>query len=229
MGFDWGVRISLQYCVPVKLSDDVSLWYMLKRLAEFEPGYAKRAHDAMSTGDPVGKALLARSMQSVIVLRDTAEYDEEEVDKEVQNPTPLEARFRYNQRINGEFSQGAEFDLEYNFSELLSDAFEYAASKLLGDGHGITLCFERGGAHGEADSTAKERAMFITYKALRIEPKGEIVVTRGGVNVPWGVYSMSVPPAPPGIAQLMQKLMSAFGMQADGEVAWRVITTADGG
>ena len=76
--------------------------------------------------------------------------------------------------------------------------------------------------------------MFITYKALKIEPKGGIDVGgrgsgRGGVNVPWGVYSMSVPPAPEGIECKMQKLMSAFRMEADGETAWRVVTTADGG
>ena len=105
MGFDWNVHISLQYCVPVKLSDHASLWYMLKRLAEFEPGYAKRAHDAMLNGDPVGKALLARSMQGVIVLRDTAEYDEEEMNKEVESPTPLEARFHYNTEIDRRYAE----------------------------------------------------------------------------------------------------------------------------
>ena len=26
MGFDWGVSISLQYCVPIKLDDKVSFW-----------------------------------------------------------------------------------------------------------------------------------------------------------------------------------------------------------
>ena len=41
MGFDWCVSISLAYCIPIKLDEKVSLWYMLKRLAEYEPGYAK--------------------------------------------------------------------------------------------------------------------------------------------------------------------------------------------
>merc|ERR1712046_218399 len=140
MGFDWSAKISLQYCVPVKLSDRVSLWYMLKRLAEYEPGLAKRAHDAMLTGDPAAEGLLARSMKSVIVLGDSAEYDQEEVDKEVprENRTDLEERFHYNPEIQ-EGGTPAEIALEYECSDLLAEAFEYAASKLLEDGHGITL------------------------------------------------------------------------------------------
>ena len=73
--------------------------------------------------------------------------------------------------------------------------------------------------------------MFITYKLLKMETGGgiHVVVTRGNVNVPWGVCSMAVPQAPPGIAPLMQKLMASFGLEGDGEAAWRVITVADGG
>ena len=86
MGFDWCVSISLAYCIPIKLDEKVSLWYMLKRLAEYEPGYAKRAHDAMVTGDPLGKVLLKRAAQSVIVRNDSVEYCEDEIDKEAKNP-----------------------------------------------------------------------------------------------------------------------------------------------
>ena len=52
MGFDWCVSISLAYCIPIKLDEKVSLWYMLKRLAEYEPGYTKRAHEAILTPPP---------------------------------------------------------------------------------------------------------------------------------------------------------------------------------
>ena len=79
MGFDWCVSISLAYCIPIKLDEKVSLWYMLKRLAEYEPGYAKRAHEAMVTGDPLGKVLLKRAAQSVIVRNDSVEYCEDEI------------------------------------------------------------------------------------------------------------------------------------------------------
>ena len=44
-----------------------------------------------------------------------------------------------------------------------------------------------------------------------------------------GVLAMTVPPVPPGVAQDMQRLLGAFGMEAEGEVGWRVITVADGG
>ena len=84
MGFNWHVNVTLEYCIPIKL-DKVSLWYMLKRLAEYEAGYGKRAHDAMAVGDPMGRAA-----QSVVVLTDSEEYLEDEVEKEVANPTPLE-------------------------------------------------------------------------------------------------------------------------------------------
>ena len=35
MGFDWGVTVSLEYGIPIKLDEKASLWYMLKRLAEY--------------------------------------------------------------------------------------------------------------------------------------------------------------------------------------------------
>ena len=226
MGFDWGVTVSLEYGIPIKLDEKASLWYMLKRLAEYEPGCAKRAHDAMVTGDPLAKVLLKRASQGVIVLLDSAEYCEDEMSKQVKTPTPIEERFHYNPTLGEE---DREFELEYNQSELLGEAFEFAASKIVGDGHGITLNLVRGGAHGQADAPAKDRALFMTYKTLQMHPGGSLQVGRGGANVPWGVTAMTIPAAPPGVAQQMQRLMAAFGMEAEAEIAWRVITVADGG
>ena len=227
MGFTWIVNISLQFCAPIRLLENVSLWYLVKRLAEYETGFAKRAHQAMLMKDPVGKILLKKSTQCVIVLKDSVEYDENEVEKVVENPTPLEARFHYNPKIDNE----REFELEYNSPEILQEAFEFAASKVLGDGHGISLEFLRGGAHGNADACAKETALFMSYKPLNITPQGEgIDEGRCGVNIPWGVYSLAVPTQPPpGVVQNIHKLMSAFGFSPDGEIGWRVITVADGG
>ena len=101
--------------------------------------------------------------------------------------------------------------------------------KLSEFGHGITLNLVRGGDHGDADEPAKERALFVTYKTLTMYPGGSVDVGRGGANVPWGVMAMTVPAAPPGVAQQMHQLMAAFGMKAEADVAWRVITVADGG
>jgi hypothetical protein len=53
MGFHWGAIVSLEYCVEIELKDKVSLWYMVKRLAEYEAGYAKRAKQAALTKEPV--------------------------------------------------------------------------------------------------------------------------------------------------------------------------------
>ena len=223
MGFDYGIYLSLEYCVPIKINK-ASFWYMLKRFAEYEPGHVKRSHQAMAAGDALAKILPKHA--SVIVLTDSNEYDEEEVNREVETPTPLENRFHYNERIQGE----AEFELEYNAPELLSEAFEYAASKLLGDGHGISLRLTKGGEYGEADAPAKETALFMTYKNIKVEPGGDgINVSRGSSNIPWGVLAMTVPPAPPGVAQDIQRLLGAFGMEGEGEVGWRVITVAGGG
>lgn len=218
MGFDWGVSISLQYCVPIKLDDKVSFWYMLKRLAEYEPGFAKRAHQAMLITDPIGVVLLKKATQCVIVLTNSAQYDENEVEKEVESPTPLEARFHYHPRLVCD----REFELEYNSPEILQEA-----SKVLGDGHGISLEFMHGGAHGEADACAKEKALFMTYKPLKMVPDGGMTVTRGGLNIPWGVYSMAFSTAPSNVLQNMHRLLSAFGYTPDGEVGWRTITVAD--
>ena len=109
------------------------------------------------------------------------------------------------------------------------EAFELAATKIIGDGHGITLNLVHGGSYGEADAPAKDRALFMTCKPLTMYPGGGVQVGRGAVNVPWGVSTMTVPVAPPGVAEQMQRLMAAFGMNAEGEAAWRVITAADGG
>ena len=220
------VNVSIEYCLPIELGE-ASLWYMLKRLAEYEPGHRKRSHDAMKSGDKVLCGLLRkRAAQGVVVLRDSAEYVEDDVYKEVEHPTPLERRFHYNPKL-GE----REFDLEYNFPELLSEAFEDAAAKVLGDSaHDITLRFVTGGAYGDASDGAKERALFMICKRPAIVTPGETLdVGQGAVNVPWGIASMTVPETPSGVADRMRRLLAAFGLKAEGEPAWRVITVADGG
>ena len=228
MGFTWGVGVYVEYCIPLKLPTNVSYWYMLKRLAEFEPGYLKRAHSAMVTGDPSAKTLMNRARQSIVVEIDSNEYDEEEVYKEVASPTPLEECFHYNPKLDE--CECREHDLKDNCPELLGEAFEYAASKVLGEGHGITLTNYHGSADGQVDAPAKDDIMFVTYKMLRIQPEGEgFQVGRIGANVPWGVLSMPVPAEPPGVAMKMQTLLSTFGLESEGPAGWRVITVADGG
>ena len=88
----------------------------------------------------------------------------------------------------------------------------------------------RGGADGEADACAKDRALFMTYKPVKMIPDGEgIHAGRGGSNIPWGVYSMAFPTIPHGVVQNMHRLLSAFGFTPDGEIGSRVITVAEGG
>ena len=212
--------------------------YMLKRLAEYEPGYGKRAQDAMTVGDPMGKRLSKRAAQSVVVRFDSEEYLEDEVNKEVENPTPLEKRFHYNPCFDEGISEGMHREYEMKFSndcrKLLSEAFEVAAAKVLGDGHGIKLKFVLGGVDWDcdggrkADAPAKKYGLFMTGKT--IDPAGYLDVGNWGVmvNVPWGVKMMTVPEPPPGAAQQMQRLLSTFGLKAEGEAGWRMITVAEG-
>eukprot|EP00966_Prymnesium_polylepis_P258736 5975981-Prymnesium_polylepis.1 len=87
-----GVGVYVEYCIP----QNVSRWYMLKRLAEFEPGYFKRAHSAMVAGDPLANTLMNRAQQTIVVEIESNEYDEEEVEKEVAAPSALEERFHYS-------------------------------------------------------------------------------------------------------------------------------------
>ena len=148
MGINWDVQVSMEYCVPIKLDRGVSFWYMLKRLAEYEPGYAKRAHDA-TTDEPLAKVLLKRTSQSIIVLIDSPEYCRDEAEKTVENPTTLEKRFHYNPDIG--WGEEREYLVELERPELLAEAFELAASKILGEDHGFTLKLFRGGCDGEVE------------------------------------------------------------------------------
>merc|ERR1711970_315685 len=204
---------------------------MLKRLAEYEPGYAKRAPDAAVTR--LAKALKKRASQSIIVLRDSPEYREDEVNKKVKNPTPIEKRFHYNPRLKryaGAWFDGMNFCRigDANWEELLEEAFEFAASKILGEGHGITLVFHHGtGSYHGTEPPAKERALFMTTGGL-MSYGGMDFGCRGGISgVPWGVQAMKVPAVPTGAAQKMERLVKAFGLEAEGDPDWRVITAAD--
>jgi len=221
---------------------------MVKRLAEYEPGYAKRAPDAAVTR--LAKALQKRASQSIIVLRDSPEYCKDEVEKDPENLTPLEKRFHYNVDYGLDDGRWRDFDLAFgnpngdpdpnewdDCHPLLVEAFKFAASKILGEGHGLTLTLLRGGetpdpwSREEAESD-KNRGFFMKYE---YEPETYPYVGcggispdhRGGVNVPWGVQATTVPAAPAGVAQKMKQLMSAFGLEAEGDPAWRVITVAD--
>jgi len=225
MGYCWGVEVELHYCVPIKFHENACLWHTLKRLAEYEPGYAERAPDAAVTR--LAKLMQKRTSQSIIVLRDSPEFCEDDIEKDVENPTPLEERFHYNPELKTTRYDTREFNLEYNYPELLGEAFEFAASKLLGEGHGITLVFHHGYGYNGVEPPAKERALFMTtgglmsYGGMNFDP-------RGGIHgVPWGVQAMKVPAVPTGAAQKMERLVKAFGLEAEGDPGWRVITAAD--
>eukprot|EP00941_MAST-03F_sp_MAST-3F-sp1_P002836 g2836.t1 len=175
---------------------------MVKRLKEHEPNLRKRSRDSMERGENLGRVLRSRT-KSVVVLTDSPEYDPPEYEED-------------------------ELDLEYNYPERVSEAFENAATKVLGKDHGITLKILTGGAYGEADSGAKTRALFMCYKK-KVELGGGIHLGRGGVNCPWGVASMKVPPQPVGVGVKMERLVKEFGYEAEDDLAWRVISVSDGG
>ena len=146
MGFDWSVSVSVAFSQPIALPPNVSYWYLLKKLANYE---GARDHKR------------PRSRSSGLVTRGGDGYDEEEVEGGIgRSCTEVETRFHCNPKLGGA-AEEKEFNLECNWPELLSEAFAEAADKICGPGHGVELRLERGGADGEAEGGAAESMLLL--------------------------------------------------------------------
>ena len=122
MGFDWCVNVTVVFSQPIALPENVSYWYLLKNLANYEPGESARKRP--------------RSRSTGLVTRGGDGYDEEEVEGGIgRSCTEVETRFQYNPKLRGA-AWDREADLKYNWPELLSEAFAEAAEKTCGPGHG---------------------------------------------------------------------------------------------
>ena len=168
MGFDWSVNVSVAFSQPIALPPNVSYWYLLKKLANYE---GARDHKR------------PRSRSSGLVTRGGDMYDEEEVEGGIgRSCTEAETRFHYNPKLGGA-AEEREFDLKYNWPELLSEAFAEAAEKISG-GHGVQLRLERGGAHGEPEGGAAESMLLLRHAPSQTcagTGEGDVDIGRGGM------------------------------------------------
>lgn len=146
--------------------------------------------------------------------------------------SPRQSRFHYNPKLQGS-AEDREFDLEYNHRALLSEAFAATARKIYGEGHGLALRLERGGAHGEADSPARESLLLLVHSPTETHSQideGGVDVGSGCVNAPWGVLRTPLPSVDEAmVAKRFRTILSAQGLEASSPPGWALLTVAEGG
>ena len=154
--FDGRIRITVAFSQPIALPENMSYWYLLKKLANYRPGENDNERP--------------RSRWSGLVARGGDGYDKGEVEGDIgRSCTEVETRFQYNPNLGGAAGE-KEFHLENNWPELLSEAFAEAAEKICDPGHGVELRFEHGGADGDAKGGAVESMLtFLRKRALAQE------------------------------------------------------------
>ena len=89
-----------------------------------------------------------------------------------------------------------------------------------------------GGAYGKCDEDALEKALWIRAKSSVFAHDGCLSAPRGGINgVPWGVAMVSLP-LDKDMTEVREKIrcvLEAFGLTAEDEIGWRLVTVASGG
>ncbi len=156
-----------------------------------------------------------------MITRDSPDNNEDEVEGDIgRSFTPTESRFHYNPKLEGSADE-REFDIECNYRELLSQAFAAAADKMCGEGHGLELRLENGGAYGEADPPAKESLLLLVHGPTETcshtdEVDRGVDVGKGGVNVPWGVLRTPLPRVhETAVIEMFRTVLSSLGLQAN--------------
>ena len=235
MGFDSHITAEVVYGAALDMPAGTSIWHLLKNLALFTPRDFSCLLPASMPGDCVG---IIETFDSVLV--DRAHVDPSEFKRPQQHLTEIERRFHYNRRIlheDGIYEEDGidvDFNLTYNYPELLVDAFAQAADRVLGPGHGLALQIERDGCSFEPDAESEELVFLLVHAPSAIRPRcaGERAgwAPRHSTNVPWGVQLTRIPATPPtGAACGMDKLSRALGMPMAAPPLWHLLTTASGG
>ena len=220
MGFEWEVNVSAVFSQPIAVPENVSYFYFLKRLATFELPPEPAAKRARAAG---------------LITTTGAGYDENEVEGKIgRDYTAQERRFHYNPKLEDGPECSAderEFELGYNNTELISEAFVEVADKLFGQGHGLELRWPCGGADYEAAEGAEERMLLLLHGASQVVPPGEgIQRGRASVAAPWGVSRCPLPWIDEAaIAAKFDIVRAALGLQAAAPAGWALLTTAIGG
>ena len=220
MGFEWEVNVSAAFSQPIAVPKDVSYFYFLKKLATFELPPEPAAKRARAAG---------------LITTTGAGYDENEVEGKIgRDYTAQERRFHYNPKLEDGPECSAderEFELGYNNTELISEAFVEVADKLFGQGHGLELRWPYGGADNKAAEGAEERMLLLLHGASQVVPPGEgIEHGRASVAAPWGVSRCPLPWIDEAtITARFDSVRAALGLQAAAPAGWALLTAADGG
>lgn len=250
MGFDWSISIGVQFTQPVEVPSYRSR--LVKRLIQWSPaitpgelaqrelGGRKRSHRAAKAASmlPASDAPINDDDTDGVNHSESTDpwgfSDVEDEESFTEEQEALMRRLKATCAGNGAPSHhpDATFDLD-QCPEIVTEAFAMAATKLLGDGHGVELELERGGAYGEADEGASDVAMRLTYAPSQTYAGGSIDVSRGGINVPWGVKCVPIKTLAPdeerAVRATMARVCAAFGFAPVGDAALRLCTTASGG
>jgi len=248
MGFQWHISVGVQFTQPVEMTPYQSR--LVKRLIQWSPaitpgelaqrelGGRKRSHRAANAASmlpasnaPINDTDVVNNSEPT----DPWEFSDVEDESFTEEQEALMRRLKATCAENGgapSHHPDATFDLD-QCPEIVTEAFAMAATKLLGDGHGVELELERGGAYGEADEGASDVAMRLTYAPSQTYAGGSIDVSRGGINVPWGVKCVPIKTLAPdeerAVRATMARVCAAFGFAPVGDAALRLCTTASGG
>ena len=253
MGFGWGGSVCVEFGVRVKAPDCMARF--AKRLSHFRPVaptlFASTAKTLADVGsleavDQLPEQVAKRARQEARPLpadddgvsafngsdAGTDVYgfsdvpsDMDDDELAVYEPIAKECEKKYFPDYT--------CDLEYNYPELIDNAFDHAVAKVLGEDHDFELMYDaHSGAHGECHEDALENAVWIRSKSLVFAHEGGLDAPRGGISgVPWGIGMIPIPmdqdTAP--IREKIKRILEAFGLEPEEEIGWRLVTRASGG
>jgi hypothetical protein len=244
MGFEWDVAVSVKFCQPVQMPEvpvrvikrliawtpSVSIETMQKR--ELGLSSTKKKRKRHKEYDP--EKLPARG-PALDDENDELSADDEDAFSDEQRAEMAALRQVALMCDDGKprYHPDVTINIEYNLQHVFDNAFQLAADRLLGKGHGLGLTFETGGAYFEASHGASEQLMRIEYKAAELEMDGICEAPRGAINVPWGCSSMKIVPLSrekeAEVLSNMKRVVDAFGFSPDGEAGWHLCSRASGG
>ena len=253
MGFDWSGSVVVEYGVRVKIPACVARF--AKRLSHFRPVapslFASTAKTLAEVGslDAVGQlpeqiAKRAREEARPLPADDDGASrmngsdagSEECAFSDVPSDMGADERAVYEpikETCHNSYDTDCTFDLEYNDPELINDAFNHAVNKLLGDDHDLELVHEaNGGAYGNCDEGTLEKALRIRVGSSVCAHDGCLSAPRGGISgVPWGVAVVALPLEKDmtEVRKQIERVLEAFGLTAEDEIGWRLVTVASGG
>lgn len=218
------VRVSLRYCVPIKRPDNVSEWHLMKNLEAIE------ASNVVACANLRSREIGLRGPEPIKSVFDHSDFpiDEDE-----------DGDLRWYKRKDG-WTRDEYWDVYWHESGGYPATISYlsakAASKVLNDAeHGISLLLVTGGQYCYNSGKHEIREFFMTWNRKEDPPPGSALHDddtsfERDNTVYWShqcgcdVYSFAVSTSvPEGVAQNMEVLCKAFGLEMEAEPSWRMI------